>query len=136
MAISDEEVKKWPAKIMIGTEKAFKNNYFYEYEKKKIGQETVYVCSKGSEWSRVNELLVLRCERSQDGTIIWTAYDSSEAQGGRTVLCRQAVFRCVGANITEASFYTWQTNYNADKLNPGVSTNWQGNLLAETRVVS
>ena len=50
-----------PEHLTIGTTKAFARNYAYPYEKKQIGPETIYVCTKGSEWARTNEVLVLRC---------------------------------------------------------------------------
>ena len=132
MPIADEEVKQWPAKIMIGTKNAFDHDSFYTYQKMRIGDETVYVCDKGSEWNHNGEVLMLRCERSQDGTEIWTAYDTCEYQD--MVKCRQPVFRCVGANITEAGWHVWQTNQKADQHNNGQSVQWKGKLWAETRV--
>ena len=51
-----------PERLTIGTRKAFENNYAFPYEKKQIGSETIYVCTKGNEWARSNEVLVLRCE--------------------------------------------------------------------------
>ena len=48
-----------PERLTIGTQKAFAKNYPYPYQKAEIGTETVYVCSKGSEWARRGEVLVL-----------------------------------------------------------------------------
>ena len=59
---------KWPERFTIGTKKAFEKNYPFPYVKKQIGSETIYVCTKGSEWARRNEVLVLRC---QSGTWTW-----------------------------------------------------------------
>ena len=50
-----------PERLTIGTKKAFGKNYPFPYEKAQIGSETIYVCTKGSEWARTNEVLVLRC---------------------------------------------------------------------------
>ena len=51
-----------PEPLTMATKKAFEKNYPFPYEKKQIGSETIYVCTKGSEWARTNEVLVLRCE--------------------------------------------------------------------------
>ena len=48
-----------PEHLTIGTKKAFENNYAFPYEKTQIGSETIYVCTKGSQWARTGEVLVL-----------------------------------------------------------------------------
>ena len=85
-----------PEHLIIGTQKAFEKNYAFPYEKKQIGSETIYVCNKGSDWARSNEVLVLRCE---NGT--WTAFDSALNADGLTLQCRQPVFRCPATDITQ-----------------------------------
>ena len=122
----------WPGALRIGTPEAFEVGEEYRYEHMYISDENLYVCTRGSEWAREDEKLVLRHEILEDGSWAWIAYDASMID--EALYCRQAVFRCVDENITEAGFYTWQTNYNADQVKPGVSINWQGNLVAETRV--
>ena len=77
-----------PERLTIGTKKAFEKNYPFPYEKTQIGSETIYVCTKGSEWARTNEVLVLRCV-----TGTWTAFDSAVSADGLTLQCRQPVFR-------------------------------------------
>ena len=118
-----------PERLTIGTKKAFQKNYAFPYEKKQIGSETIYVCTKGSEWARTNEVLVLRCE---GGT--WTAFDSAVSADGLTLQCRQPVFRCLATDITQPGWHNWQTNYAADPNNAGLAVDWQGALWAETRV--
>ena len=76
--------QQMPERLTIGTKKAFEKNYPFPYEKKQIGSETIYVCTKGSEWARTNEVLVLRCE-----TGTWTAFDSAVSANGLTLRCRQ-----------------------------------------------
>ena len=120
---------RMPEHLTIGTEKAFKNGYAFPYEKTQIGSETVYVCNKGSEWARSDEVLVLRCE---GGT--WTAYDGAVSADGSTLQCRQAVFRCLATDITLPKWHKWQINVAADAIESGHSVNWQGALWAETRV--
>ena len=89
------------------TRKAFENGYHYEYTRMlPIAAERVYVCSKGSDYSREGEFLVLRQE---DGH--WTASDSSRANDGALV-SHQPVFRS-DEDITTPGWHTWQTNYNA-----------------------
>ena len=56
--------------------------------------ETVYVCTKGSDNARENEVLVLR--RESDA---WIAYDSSVT--GNELTCRQKVFRSRDAKTTK-----------------------------------
>ena len=58
--------------LTIGTKKAFDNDYAFPYEKRQIAGETIYICNRGSDWSRRNEVLLLRCE---EGT--WIAYDGA-----------------------------------------------------------
>ena len=118
-----------PEHLTIGTKKAFAKNYPYPYQKTQFGTETVYVCSKGSEWAQTGEVLVLR---SNEGT--WTAYDGAVNAEVSTIVCRQPVFRCSAGNITRPGWYNWQTNYNANDHETGLSVNWQGDLWSETRV--
>ena len=81
-----------PQHITIGTAKAFENNRPFNYTKRQVRDETIdetiYVCDKGSEWSRAHEYLVLRREAG-----IWTAYDSAVSPDGGYLHCRHAVFR-------------------------------------------
>ena len=121
-----------PEHLTIGTKKAFKNNYAFPYVRKTIGSETFYLCNKGSDWARTNEVLVLRC---QNGT--WTAFDGCRQAvdtallthdlDGLTLLCRQAVFRCIAKDITKPGWYEWQTNLAADANNQaGLEVDWHG----------
>ena len=121
--------RQMPERLTIGTNIAFENNYAFPYEKRQIGAETIYVCSKGSEWARTNEVLVLRCV-----TGIWTAFDSDVSADGLTLQCGQAVFRCLATDITQPGWHNWQTNYAASRDGAGVAVDWHGALWAETRV--
>ena len=47
--------------LTIGTRKAFEGGYPFPYTKTLINGETIYVCTKGSQWARTGEQLVLRC---------------------------------------------------------------------------
>ena len=118
-----------PERLTIGTKKAFDQNYPFPYQRRLIDSETIYVCSKGSQWARGNEVLVLRCERG-----IWIAYDSAVSADGSTLQCRQPVFRCLATDITQPGWHNWQTNYAADPNDAGLAVDWQGALWAETRV--
>ena len=118
-----------PEHLTIGTQKAFEKNYAFPYEKKQIASETVYVCTKGSEKARSDEVLVLRCEKET-----WTAYDSAVSADGSTLQCRQPVFRCLATDITQPGWHKWETNYAANPNGAGLSVDWQGALWAETRV--
>ena len=130
LAVPDGQLAvQMPEHLTIGRKKAFEKNYPFPYEKKQIGSETLYVCTKGSEWARTNEVLVLRCV-----TGTWTAFDSAVSADGLTLQCRQPVFRCPATDITQPGWHTWQTNYAASPNDAGLAVDWQGALWAETRV--
>ena len=118
-----------PPRLTIGTANAFAGGYAFSYTKEVIASETIYVCTKGSQWCLPNEVLVLRCA---NGT--WTAYDTAVNAHGDTLQCRQAVFRCQATNITQPGWYQWETNFAADREGAGLEFDWQGALWAETRV--
>ena len=122
-------VKKQPECFTIGTQKAFQKNRACSYEQRIIDAETIYVCNQRSRWALADEFLVLRCEHG-----IWTAYDSALSADKSILQCRQAVFRCRTTNITQEGWHEWETNADADSRGAGVAPNWQGGLLAETRV--
>ena len=49
LAVPDGQLAvQMPERLTIGTKKAFDKNYPFPYEKKQIGPETIYVCTKGS----------------------------------------------------------------------------------------
>ena len=121
--------EQMPERLTIGTQNAFEKNYPFSCEKKQIGSETIYVCTKGSEWARSDEVLVLRCEGET-----WTAFDSAVSADGSTLQCRQPVYCCLDTDMTRAGWHKWQTNLAADATDDGTEPNWQGGLLAETRV--
>ena len=121
--------QQMPERLTIGTAKAFNSNYAFPYKKTQIDSETIYVCSKGSDLARANEVLVLRCVA---GT--WTAFDSDVSADELTLQCRQPVFRCLATDITQPRWHNWQTNYAADPNDAGLAVDWQGALWAETRV--
>ena len=130
LAVLDGQLAlQMPEHLTVGTKKAFQKNYAFPYQKKQIGSETIYVCTKGSEWARRDEVLVLRCER---GT--WTAFDSAVSADGSTLQCRQPVFRCLATDITQPGLHKWETNYVADPMGAGLSVDWQSAVWAETRV--
>ena len=127
--------QRMPEHLTIGTQKAFDNNYAFPYQKTHIGSETIYVCTKGSQWARTSEVLVLRYLTNQDGSSgTWTAFDSAVSANGSTLQCRQPVFRCLATDITQPGWYKWETNYAANPNDAGLSVDWQGALWAETRV--
>ena len=124
-----------PEHLTIGTKKAFENSYPFPYEKTQIGSETIYVCTKGSQWARTSEVLVLRCVTKQDGSPgTWIAFDSAVSADGSTLQCRQPVFRCLATDITQPGWHKWEANYAANPNDSGLAVDWQGALWAETRV--
>ena len=121
--------QEMPERLTIGTKKAFERNYAFPYQKKQINAETIYVCNKGSDWARKDEVLVLRCV---EGT--WTAWDSAVLGDRETLQRRQPVFRCVATDITQPGWYEWETNHAATPDNSGFEEDWHGGLRAQTRV--
>ena len=118
-----------PERLTIGTAKAFKNNYAFPYKKIQVEAEIIYVCNKGSEWARANEMLVLRCVDD-----IWTASDSALTADRSALHCRQPVFRCLATDITQPGWHSWQTNHAAGPDEDGLAVDWRGALWAETRL--
>ena len=55
-----------PENIIIGTDKAFRGDNAYTYEKRQIGDETIYVCTKGNASARQGEVFGAAM---QDGTL-------------------------------------------------------------------
>ena len=89
--------EEMPERLTIGTQKAFEENYPFPYEKKQIGSETIYVCTKGIQWARASEVLVLQLMKD----VTWIACDSAVSADGSTLQCRQPVFRCHDTDITQ-----------------------------------
>ena len=119
-----------PDHLAIGTSKAFEKNGAFTYEKQQINSEIIYICNKGSKWARTNEVLILRCQQCT-----WIAFDSDVNADGKTLQCRQAVFRCRdGAGMTEPGWHCWEINDVASPNDTGVSVDWQTEVWAETRV--
>ena len=124
-----------PDHLTIGTKNAFERNIAFPYKKKQIGEETIYLCNKGSDWARADEVLVLRCETNEDsGRRTWTAFDSVVTADGSTLSCRQAVFRCSETDITQPGWHDWETNYAATSDEEGRPDDWHGTVRAETRL--
>ena len=94
-----------------------------------MGAETVYVCTKGSEWARAGEVLVPRCDMG-----IWTAYDGAVLADTSTLNLRQPVFQCLATDITQPGWHTWQMNEAASPDPAVFEVDWQGSLSCETRV--
>ena len=90
-----------PENIVIGTASAFHGDYAYKYQKQQVGNETIYVCKKGSEWAQQGEVWLLRCDFP--GT--WAAWDRRAIVEESTLQCRQPVFRCLATDITQPG---WQ----------------------------
>ena len=117
-----------PERLIIGTATAFKKKYAYDYEKHEVDSGIVYICKKGNESCRANEVLVLRRQCPW-----WIAYASNVSADRTTIHCRQGVFRCLQEDITKEGSHKWEINWNASP-NDGVEDNWHGTLWAETRL--
>ena len=121
-----------PKAFLIGTAKAFERNYAYKYARKYVAGECIYVCEKGSQFSKTDEFLVIR---NEDG--YWTAWDSLLLVGlQQKLLCRQAIFRSAD-DILQAGWHQWDTNHNAnDSDDASADPVWHNDLRAETRHIA
>ena len=113
-------------RIAIGTRKAYENHYEFNYIAEKYEGEDVYVCSKGSEWARKNEMLLLKREGNY-----WIAWDGVRAVGGGFCY-RQPVFR-TQTHAIQAGTHTWETNQNATDAIDRITAHWFGSLVCQTR---
>ena len=116
----EDESGSMPDQLFIGTQKDIHTSNAYVYTKQVIGSDTIYLCDKGSQYSRPGEILLLRKE--DDGS--WVAWDSDLTANKKTILCRQAVFRCWAPNVTKPGGYTWETNAAASNTNFGYICDW------------
>ena len=105
-----------PERLIIGTKKAFDNNYPFPHQKKQIGAGIIYVCTKGSQWARTGEVLVMRCENET-----WAAFDNAVSADGTTLQRRQPVFRRLATDISQRGWRKWETNYAANPNDAGLS---------------
>ena len=116
----EDESESMPDQLFIGTQKDIHTNNAYVYTKQVIGSVTIHLCDKGSQYSRPGEILLLRKE--DDGS--WVAWDSDITANKKTLLCRQAVFRCWAPNVTKPGRYTWEANVAASNTNDGYFVEW------------
>ena len=121
--------QQMPERLTILITKAFEKKYAFAYVKIYIASEITFVCTKGSQWARPKEFLVLR--RCETGP--WIAYDGALGADGTTLRLRQSVFRCLAADITQPGWHNWETNHAASPNGAGLAVDWQGALSAETR---
>ena len=112
-------------RLTIETKNAFKNNYAYQFQRR----AWMYVCSKGSQWARPDEVLV---SLPHDG--VWIAFDASLRSDGRTYYCCQPIFRCLNEDVTLPGDHVWQTNQAVSENGNGLAARWDGELWAQTRV--
>ena len=126
LAVPDDE--DMPESFTTGTQKAFKWNTAFSYERVIICGEIMYLCSRGSDWSRPDEYLILRREGKD-----WIAYDSGTIQQGETPVCRSPVFRSRGRNITQPGLHEWEINHCASPSDNGLMQEWHRGLMQVTR---
>ena len=124
-----QESEAAPQFLEIGSPQAFAMHTQYVYERIEVGPETIYVCKRGSEYCLEGEVLVLR--RSEIG---WTAFDGRYIPQRRVLHLRQAVFRCLNADITKPGSYVWQANSEASRTALVARELWGEILKAETRL--
>ena len=123
----EQQPQELPERFTIGTKRAYRKGYEYSNKKQRIGEETVYLCTTGSEYSCKDEVLVLRREKNA-----WIAYDSSVT--GNELTCRQKVFRSRDAKITKQGYHEWEMNKSANKGPQVHEPEWFGSLWCITKV--
>ena len=117
-----------PDALAIGTANAYKKGYEYCYKKGRVGEEVMYRCTKGSDYSLKGENLYILSENGY-----YVAYDAHINADQRLVL-RQPVFRTRDEFFLSSS-HRWQLNYAAHaSSDPNAEPDWRGNMSAETRL--
>ena len=122
-AAEDRQSEDMPEIFSIGTKKAYEGRYEYKYKKDTIAGKTVYVCKRGSDFSKDDERLVL-CQDAEG----WTAYDSSVNGNGDTLITRQKVFRSDDLFIYKEGIHFWQMNKNVSTKDTVDDPEWYGRL--------
>ena len=117
-----------PDALAIGTAKAFQRGYEYCYRKGRVGEEFVYRCTKGSDYSLKGENLYILFENGY-----YVAYDAHINADQRLVL-RQPVFRTKDKFFVSGT-HCWELNYAAHASSDlNAEPDWRGNMSAETRL--
>ena len=116
-----------PEALVIGTAKAFQKGYEYHYRKGRVGEEYMYQCAKGSDYSMAGEVLYIVCEGEY-----YVAHDGWTNHENRLTL-RQPVFR------TRDDFYMvgthhWEINHAAHASSVRATPDWRGHMATETRL--
>ena len=115
-------MENWPSFLEIGPLK-----YGFGYAKVSIGHRSIYICSRGSEYCRKGEILILTYESDH-----WVAWDGQVSSSGEVEL-RQPVFRTWSSAISPG-WIDWEINHNAGPEQMMVSEPaWQRGGSFETR---
>ena len=121
----------YPHRIMIGTKRAFTNNYAYEYSFNE--QIEAFICETTTDTGLPGEVLLIASTEMGDG--VWFVAAEGRRESG-VFTARQAVFR-TQENFWEAGQHFWQVNQNAGRSmlgrvpDPDWNTEWA--LTSETR---
>ena len=119
----DGQSEGMPEIFSIGTKTAYARKYQYDYKRETIDGKTVYVCKRGSDFSKDDEMLVL-CQDAEG----WTAYDSSLNGNGDTLITRQKVFRSDDQFIYKEGTHVWEMNKKVSTNDTVDDPEWYGRL--------
>ena len=111
----DESELELPKRLIIRMPTTFGNNFgneivSLEFSKIEDNVEILYECTRGSNWARRDERMLLTFTQGQ-----WIVYDTARLADNVTISCRQAVFHCFSKNMTERGWYMWRWNVDADQ---------------------
>ena len=124
--------KDLPAKLAIGTQKAFDEGYEYKY--RFVEEISLYVCDDKTTTSVDGEVMAIEVGEDEYGNTWYAASEGqlSQSGDGQRFHGRQMVFR-TRAQFWEAGEHEWQMNANSSATNTDDSR-WGDTLRAVTQV--
>ena len=124
--------KELPAKLAIGTQKAFDEGYEYKY--RFVEEISLYVCDDKTTTSVDGEVMAISVGSDELGNTWYAASEGqlSQSGDGQRFHGRQIVFR-TPEQFWEPGEHVWQLNANSSATNTD-NTVWGDNMSALTKV--
>ena len=124
--------KELPAKLAIGTQKAFDEGYEYKY--RFVEEIKLYVCDERTTTRVDGEVMAISMGSDDHGNTWYAASEGqlSQSGDGQRFHGRQMVFR-TRAQFWEAGEHEWQMNANSSATNTDDSV-WGDSMRAVTKV--
>ena len=124
--------KELPAKLAIGTQKAFDEGYEYKY--RFVEEISLYVCDDKTTTGVDGEVMAIEVCEDEYGNTWYAASEGqlSQSGDGQRFHGRQMVFR-TRAQFWEAGEHEWQMNANSSATNTDDSV-WGKSMSAVTQV--